>query len=26
MAMHCKQLRQAWADTQSGSSSPAKPW
>ena len=26
MAMHCSQLRQAWADTQSGSTSPQKPW
>jgi len=26
MAMHCRQLRQAWADTRSGSISPVKPW
>ncbi len=26
MAMHCSQLRQAWADTRSGSTSPHKPW
>ena len=26
MAVHCSQLRQAWADTRSGSSSPVKPW
>jgi hypothetical protein len=23
---HCSQLRQAWIDTHSGSTSPAKPW
>jgi GT2 family glycosyltransferase len=26
MAMHCSQLRQAWTDTHSGSTSPVKPW
>lgn len=26
MAMHCSQLRQAWADTQAGRTSPSKPW
>jgi GT2 family glycosyltransferase len=26
MAVHCTQLRQAWADTQSGSTSPVTPW
>lgn len=26
MAVHCQQLRQAWADTRSGRISPAKPW
>jgi N-acetylglucosaminyl-diphospho-decaprenol L-rhamnosyltransferase len=26
MALHCRQLRQAWADTHRGNSSPAKPW
>jgi hypothetical protein len=26
MAAHCSQLRQAWADTHAGSTSPAKPW
>jgi hypothetical protein len=26
MAVHCNQLRQAWADTRSGRSSPTKPW
>jgi GT2 family glycosyltransferase len=26
MAVHCRQLRQAWADTRSGRTSPAKPW
>jgi GT2 family glycosyltransferase len=26
MALHCSQLRQAWADTRSGTSSPTKPW
>ena len=26
MTTHCKQLTEAWTDTQSGSTSPAKPW
>ena len=26
MALHCSQLRQAWADTHWGNSSPVKPW
>ncbi len=26
MAVHCSQLQQAWADTQHGTTSPAKPW
>jgi GT2 family glycosyltransferase len=26
MALHCSQLRQAWADTRAGSTSPVKPW
>ena len=26
MAMHCSQLRQAWTDTHSGTTSPVKPW
>jgi N-acetylglucosaminyl-diphospho-decaprenol L-rhamnosyltransferase len=26
MAQHCQQLRQAWSDTRSGTTSPIKPW
>ena len=26
LAQHCLQMRQAWADTQAGQTSPARPW